>query len=293
LGDHGEETHGLFAYESTIRIPLIMSGPGLQPATVTGLAAQADLLPTIADLVGIEPSVGLDGRSLLPSIRGEAPGDEAIYFEALDAHLTRNWAPLTGIVSDGWKYIDLPIPELFDLSRDPGEQANRAAEEPDRTTALARRLEGWKSAEAPTAARELDPDAAARLRSLGYTASSAPTRKGQHTEADDPKRLVDVDRRFQTALHLVGDGRHADAAALAARGNRPTSRLHGRVPGAGVGLHRKRSRSRSRQPAARGGPTRPIGSEAPGTAGRRVACQRRADARGVGARAAVRRRRKR
>ncbi|MDQ3350108.1 MAG: sulfatase-like hydrolase/transferase, partial [Acidobacteriota bacterium] len=214
LGDHGEETHGLFAYESTIRIPLIMSGPGLQPATVTGLAAQADLLPTIADLVGIEPSVGLDGRSLLPSIRGEAPGNEAIYFEALDAHLTRNWAPLTGIVSDGWKYIDLPIPELFDLSRDPGEQSNRAADEPDRTTALARRLEGWKSAEAPTAARELDPDAAARLRSLGYTASSGPTRKGQYTEADDPKRLVDVDRRFQTALHLVGDGRHADAAAL-------------------------------------------------------------------------------
>jgi arylsulfatase A-like enzyme/thioredoxin-like negative regulator of GroEL len=214
LGDHGEETHGLFAYESTIRVPLIISAPGLEPATITRLAAQADLLPTIADLLGIEPYAGLDGRSLLPAIRGEAGGQETIYFEALDAHLTRNWAPLTGIVSADWKYIDLPIPELFDLSRDPGEQANRAAEERQRTTDLARRLESLKRAGAPSAVRELDPDATARLRSLGYTASAAPTRKARFTEADDPKRLVDVDRRFQTALHLVGDGRHAEAAGL-------------------------------------------------------------------------------
>jgi len=213
LGDHGEETHGLFAYESTIRIPLIINGPGLQPATITRLAAQADLLPTIADLLGLEPYAGLDGRSLLPAIRGEADGDETTYFEALDAHLTRNWAPLTGVVSGGWKYIDLPIPELFDLSRDPGEQTNRTADERERTADLARRLEGWKSA-APRGATQLDPDAAARLRSLGYTASAAPTRKARYTEADDPKRLVDVDRRFQTALHLVGDGRHAEAAGL-------------------------------------------------------------------------------
>jgi arylsulfatase A-like enzyme/tetratricopeptide (TPR) repeat protein len=214
LGDHGEETHGLFAYDSTIRIPLIINGPGLYPAIVTGLAGQADLLPTIADLVGIEPYAGLDGRSLLPAIRGEAAGSEAVYFEALDAHLNRNWAPLTGIVSGGWKYIDLPILELFDLSRDPGEQSNRAAEERARTTGLARRLEDWKRAKGPRAAPEPDPDTVAKLRSLGYTSSAAPVRKAQYSEADDPKRLVDVDRRFQTALHLVGDGRHADAAGL-------------------------------------------------------------------------------
>lgn len=214
LGDHGEETHGLFAYESTIRIPLIINAPGLAPDAVTRLAAQADILPTVADLLGIEPYPDLDGRSLLPAIRGEAAADESIYFEALDAHLTRNWAPLTGIVSGGWKYIDLPIPELFDLSRDPGEQVNRAAEERPRTDDLARRLERWQPADAPRAPPELDPDAAARLRSLGYTGSPGAPRKAHYTEADDPKRLVHVDRRFQTALRLSGDGRHAEAAAL-------------------------------------------------------------------------------
>ena len=214
LGDHGEETHGLFAYESTIRIPLIINAPGVAPATVTNLAAQADLLPTIADLLGIEPYGAIDGRSLLPAIHGAAAGDETVYFEALDAHLARNWAPLTGIVSGPWKYINLPVPELFDLSRDPGEQTNRAADERQRTTDLARRLEAFTREQAPKTSRELDPDAVAKLRSLGYTASRAPRRTAQYTEADDPKRLVDVDRRFQTALHLAGDGRHAEAAKL-------------------------------------------------------------------------------
>jgi choline-sulfatase len=214
LGDHGEETHGLFGYESTIRIPLIVNGPGLQPATVRALAGQADLFPTIAALLGVEPGAPIDGRSLLPAIRGEEAADEAVYFEALDAHLTRNWAPLTGIVSRDWKYIDLPIPELFDLSRDPGERTNRASDERDRARALAQRLEVWKGA-APKGGRELDPDAVARLRSLGYIAASAPPPgKAAYTAEDDPKRLVDVDRRFQTALHAVGDGRHGEAAAL-------------------------------------------------------------------------------
>ena len=214
LGDHGEETHGLFAYESTLRIPLIINAPGLEPDTVTRLAAQADILPTVADLLGIEPYRHLDGRSLLPAIRGEPGGDESIYFEALDAHLTRNWAPLTGVVSGGWKYIDLPIPELFDLLQDSGERVNRAAEERERTNDLARRLERWSRADTPKAATELDPDARARLRSLGYAASGSAPRKAHYTEADDPKRLVDVDRRFQKALHLSGDGRYAEAATL-------------------------------------------------------------------------------
>ena len=213
LGDHGEETHGLFGYESTIRIPLIVNGPGLQPATVRALAGQADLFPTIADLLGVAPGAALDGRSLLPAIRGEEMADEAVYFEALDAHLTRNWAPLTGIVAGDWKYIDLPIPELFDLSQDPGERTNRVSEQRDRASALARRLEAWKGA-APKGGRELDPDAVARLRSLGYTAGSAAPPRPAYTAEDDPKRLVDVDRRFQTALHAVGDGRHSEAVAL-------------------------------------------------------------------------------
>src|SRR5206468_12672559 len=135
----------------------------------------------------------VDGQSMLPAIRGDSIVDHPIYFEALDANLTRNWAPLTGVVEDGWKFIDLPEPELYDLRRDPGERQNRIHDSAERATALGRRLAEWHALSAGLApAAPIDPDAAARLRALGYAASQPrePDRK-KYTAADDPKRLLD------------------------------------------------------------------------------------------------------
>ena len=222
LGDHGEATHGLFAYDATLRIPLIVCGPSIRPAVVDAAAGQADLLPTVLDLLGAKPPSRVDGQSMLPAMRGEAVPDRPIYFEALDAYLTRNWAPLTGIVANGWKYIDLPDAELYDLAHDPGELQNRFHEESDRALALGRRLSAWSplsslSTASPRAARAvpIDADAAARLRALGYTASQSAKPAGKrYTSADDPKRLLDLDRRYERALTLTGERRYADAAAL-------------------------------------------------------------------------------
>lgn len=216
LGDHGEDTHGLFAYDSTLHIPFIANGPGLLPRTVTTLAAQVDLLPTVAELLGLETPPAVDGRSLTRAMAGapDSDGDRSVPIEALDASVTRNWAPLTGVVVGNWKYIDLPIPELYDLARDPVEQDNLAGKERSRLSALQRVSRQWKIP-TTTTARELDPDVAARLRALGYSASSGPPApRQQYGPEDDPKRLVEIDRRYQQALHLTGDGRHAEAVAL-------------------------------------------------------------------------------
>ena len=217
LGDHGEATHGLFAYDATLRIPLIIAGPSIQPAVVDAATSQSDLLPTIVDMLGVKPPARVDGQSMLPALRGEPAPDRPIYFEALDAYLTRNWAPLTGIVSNGWKYIDLPDAELYDLAQDPGELQNQVAKERDRAVTLGRRLGEWApltSSGQPAREVPIDADAAARLRSLGYTASqSRPSRKPS-TSADDPKRLLDLDRRYERALTLTGERHYAEAAAL-------------------------------------------------------------------------------
>lgn len=127
LGEHGETTHGLFAYESTLRVPLIVTGPRIDASVLTRPAAHVDVMPTVLDLLGLEGEPGLDGRSIV-----DASDTAAIYFEALDASLTRDWAPLTGIVFRNWKYIDLPVPELYDLAADPAEERNLAAREPQR-----------------------------------------------------------------------------------------------------------------------------------------------------------------
>ena len=126
LGDHGEMTHGLFAYDSTLAVPLIVNAPSIAPAVIDAPVSHPDLTPTILDLLGLAPPGSVDGQSL---VRSPAP-DRPLYFEALDASLTRGWAPLRGIIQGGWKYIDLPDAELYDLRTDPGEQHNRVDHDP-------------------------------------------------------------------------------------------------------------------------------------------------------------------
>jgi len=218
LGDHGEATHGLFAYDATLKIPLIFAGPPIRPGVSDAAVAQADVLPTVLELLGVHLPARLDGHSMLAAFSGARVAPHPIYFEALDAYLTRNWAPLTGVVDDGWKYIRLPEAELYDLSHDPGELHNLAGRDPGRAAALEHRLADWSPPAAALAASgssSIDPDAAARLRSLGYASGQAPRPPGQtYGVKDDPKRLIEVDRQYERALTLTGDRQYGEAEAL-------------------------------------------------------------------------------
>ncbi|HEX3645308.1 MAG TPA: sulfatase-like hydrolase/transferase [Vicinamibacterales bacterium] len=205
LGDHGEMTHGLFAYDSTLAVPLIVNAPSLAPAVVDAPVSHPDVTPTILDLLGLAPPGPADGQSLL---RSPAP-DRPLYFEALDASLTRGWAPLRGIVQSGWKYIDLPDPELYDLRTDPGEQHNRVDRDPH-ADLLKRALRLATSPETTAPRLAMETEAAARLRSLGYSTGSSPRAMNA---GDDPKRMVGLNERFNTALTTFDEGQPQPALA--------------------------------------------------------------------------------
>ncbi len=223
LGDHGEATHGVFAYESTLRVPLILYSPGtLPPAVDQRPARHVDILPTILDVLSIPIPPGLDGVSLTAR---SAAGTDAnrTYFEALSGALNRGWAPVRGAVDRGLKYIDLPIPELYDLAGDPKEEHNLVDGRPDD----ARRLKAFVAQfpnDRPQAAAE-DDATADRLRSLGYVSGGGALR-ARYTEADDPKRLIGIDRDLQAivGLYLQGKG----AAALTAA--RALAEAHPKMP---------------------------------------------------------------
>jgi arylsulfatase A-like enzyme/Flp pilus assembly protein TadD len=243
LGDHGELSHGLFAYEATLRIPLIVAeiGGTQRPqraqrkpqgsvlARLAGLAfpdmraaggeissvaaRHVDILPTILDAVGQPPAADLPGRSLLPAVerRATAPARTS-YFESMGAMLNRGWAPLSGVLTGRDKFIDLPIPERYDLAADAGERVNLAGRAPERDRILVSTLRAF-NAPAPGDRRTEDPDAAARLRALGYVAGSAPS-KARYTEADDPKQLVDLDRAVHDGVEAFGARRFDEAVRI-------------------------------------------------------------------------------
>ena len=213
LGEHGERTHGLFAYDATLRVPLVIWAGGLIPPGVFGETMRlVDVAPTLLDLLGFAPMPGIDGRSVRPFLAGERPFDDGgSYFEALNANLTRNWAPLTGMVRGRTKLIDLPIPELYDLAADPGERANLYARDRDRARDLERRLDAVTRGASPPQPAALDADAEARLRSLGYVVGDAAKPARRYWPGDDPKSLVHLNQALDDAsmLWAMGDQRRA------------------------------------------------------------------------------------
>jgi len=126
--------------------------------------------------------------------------------------LNRGWAPLAGVLLDRDKFIDVPIAERYDLSGDPAELSNLAGRSPERDRTLAASLRAYNAP--PPGERVAEaPDAAARLRALGYVSGNAPA-KAQYTDADDPKRLVELDQAIHAAVAAFGAGRAADAVAI-------------------------------------------------------------------------------
>ena len=216
LGEHQERTHGLFVYDATVRVPLLLWAPGsLPPAVVRGPVGLVDVMPTVLELVGVTAVPG-DGRSLWPAARGQAVEDRDVYLEALNANLTRHWAPLTALVAGPRKFIDLPEAELYDLTADPGETRNLHAAQQDAAAAIARRLFALRARGRPAAPAAVDDETARRLRSLGYVVTPAASSGADRVYGpeDDPKTLVGLHNTLDDALAANKAGRSGDAERL-------------------------------------------------------------------------------
>ncbi|HEV8660881.1 MAG TPA: sulfatase-like hydrolase/transferase [Thermoanaerobaculia bacterium] len=197
LGDHGELTHGLFAYEATLKVPLIVLAPHRAHAIDARFARHIDIAPTILAAAGISKPASMKGTSLF-----DRADDGDTYFEALSASLNRGWAPLTGIIHRGRKYIDLPIAELYDLSADAREERN-LRDDDHRSVDESRRL--LAALAAPVTNRRVSSEEVARLRSLGYVGGNT-QQKTSYSAEDDPKRLIAIDSKMHRAIDAYTRG---------------------------------------------------------------------------------------
>ncbi|MGE5359551.1 MAG: sulfatase-like hydrolase/transferase [Bacteroidales bacterium] len=203
LGDHGEEEHGLFLYDSTLHIPWVMRLPARahQGLVVRDQVRAIDVMPTILDIVGVPAPPKLDGETVLPRVDGSGKADAPVsYAETYYPLLHFGWSAMQSARVPEWKYISAPRSELYDLRKDPAESANVI----DRQSGVAGRLDGdmrriagsFGSAAANVKATVPDADTLARLRSLGYVGFTPSPAAGTGPDPKDMAPKLAVFRRL-------------------------------------------------------------------------------------------------
>ena len=211
LGEHGEETHGFFIYNSTVKVPLILSYPGVKPARVSAPAATVDLAPTFLQLAGIKDTVARDGKSLL-EVAAAGKRDVPILMESRYAELF-GWNRLEGMLDDRWKFIATTRSELYAWQEDSSESTNLYAREESVSRKLRQQLSKYESTENAKSGQP-DSETLEKLKSLGYISSATlPQKRG----TADPKDKITVWAEYERSLQLRSAGRKEESLQVLTR----------------------------------------------------------------------------
>lgn len=215
LGEKGEVDHGLYIYDVTLRVPLILYSPNHLPQ---GLVLEPrvrliDIMPTILDMLNTQPDYEAQGTSLLPYLSGRKKEDLPSYVETYMPREYYGWSELVGLIDGDWKYIKAPKPELYNLKTDPEEEQNVFDQESKVVLSMKEKLDELienRSSERETGKRKLTREEQERLQSLGYI--------GAEFEGDtskqalpDPKDKVDQYAIF-TQAKMYASGKDYERA---------------------------------------------------------------------------------
>ncbi len=219
LGEHGEYTHGIFLYDSTVHVPLIIAGPGLPKGVkVDQQVRSIDILPTVLDFFSISESNRSQGESLLPLLTsGHSVRTTYSYMESLYPRTAMAWSELRGVRAGDWKLIVAPKPELYQLSADPRESRNIIGQNAAETERLKKRV--WEVAGDPNHLRPLesspmDDQTRKELESLGYVNVSRKQEIRLDMSGPDPKDRVEVLKIMEKTAGMINSDRYAAAIPL-------------------------------------------------------------------------------
>jgi tetratricopeptide (TPR) repeat protein len=205
LGEHNERTHGMLAYDSTLRVPLILVAPDTDARGHVGdVVSLAGIAPSLLDLARVSVPEAM-GRASLLSRREEGEA-----YAETEYPRTAGWHPIAALADARWKLLLSSEPELYDLEADPGETRNIATARPELVDAMSRRVRDLNRAREGSLPERIDPEAAARLRSLGYV-SGTPAPAPANTP--NPARVIHDWTTFERALEELNGGKTGQAIA--------------------------------------------------------------------------------
>ncbi|MFY9562226.1 MAG: sulfatase-like hydrolase/transferase [Terriglobales bacterium] len=212
LGEHGEKTHGFFIYNATMHVPLIIHLPGKAAALAVGdPVSLVDLMPTVLSAVGLGIPSQVQGRSLLPVLRGEkADRERTLYGETFLPRIHFNWSELRGAENAKYHFIDAPRPELYDLTKDPAELRNLLPEKKavgeEMRAKLTGQIRDYSAGKEMAEKTGLDPALMERLKALGYAGFSGggdPTITNR--DLPDPKDRIAT---YELISDAIADSQH-------------------------------------------------------------------------------------
>ena len=220
LGEHGENYHGYYIYQSTVRVPLIFRLPNSKKSVkVQENAGLIDIVPTICSLFGIKAPDRIHGKDVSGYFDGKGLKDKNRFFYCESLLATRYGCnPLLGLVEDGWKYILTTRPELYDLRNDPAEQCNLIEKETGRAritrSALEQMLKEAVKVESD-GGDILDTENRDKLASLGYV-SGGELDESYEIEEDrsDPKDMLEFHVMNSRANFYIHQGRFSEVKQL-------------------------------------------------------------------------------
>jgi choline-sulfatase len=199
LGDHGERTHGMLLYDSTLRVPLVIAAPGRAAATRDEAVSLADLAPTILRAAGVKPPDVMKGRDLLETVRLKPDLD--LYSET-EYPRVAGWSPLQALTDGRWMTIRAgAATEVYDLQNDPRQAHDLAASQGAVAAAMTARAATIHASGVASSTPIISPDAQERLRSLGYVTNAVQT--GPASNAPNPAARIATWNEFEEALSAL------------------------------------------------------------------------------------------
>ena len=248
LGDHGEETHGVFLYDAVLHVPLVIRVPGAAAGTrIDTRVRLADVAPTLLEAAGVAVPRAMQGETLMPLVRlqpdtthGKNPtnpttttsegsqkvvsgfsrtvtADRPVYAETEYPRRAFGWSPLAAWRNDRFLLVRAPKPELYDLVADPDAMKNLAAARPRVLDGMSAELRDFlvrstapASSGRPGEGAKVDPELAKRLASLGYVSGGSTSNRS----GVDPKDRIAIANALHQAVVAVEDGAFQKAIPL-------------------------------------------------------------------------------
>jgi arylsulfatase A-like enzyme/cytochrome c-type biogenesis protein CcmH/NrfG len=220
LGDHGENTHGVFLYDSTIRVPLLIKFPGAKFAgqKVSSRASLVDVAPTILTVVQAPVPAQMQGQSLISLVGSKTAADRPSLAENEYSHRGFGWSSLEALRASNFLFVKAPQPELYNQTADPAQERNVYENNKLAAVKLAGQLDTFLKRAATNAPQTsdapLDQQSVDKLKALGYVASSG---TGTAPSDVDPKTHIQVANDLHDANLKIEEGKEAAAIPLLER----------------------------------------------------------------------------